>query len=73
MIIALIFGDYNTAFKRIVKHSLDRSIKVVVNHWLLAIATHRFLVVTTLIFNVHKLEENGILLISYMLNLFLVF
>jgi hypothetical protein len=30
-------------------------------------------VVTTLIFNVYKLKENSILLISYILNLFLVF
>jgi hypothetical protein len=73
MIAALIFGDYNTAFKRIVKHCLYRSIKVVANHWLLAIEVHRFLVVTTLILDVYKLEENRILLISYMLNLFLVF
>ena len=30
IITALIFRDYNTAFKRIVKHCLYRSIKVVV-------------------------------------------
>ena len=66
MITALIFRDYNTAFKRIIKHCLYRSIKVVVKS--LAFGNYN-----TLIFNVYKLEENSILLISYILNLFLVF
>jgi hypothetical protein len=66
IITILIFRDYNTAFKRIVKHCLYKSIKVVIK----SLAFNNY---NILIFNVYKLKENSILLISYILNLFLVF